>query len=106
MTVVPKHTRHEIFFWSGYRDSNPRPRPWRGRALPAELYPLGCETNRAPIGTGVSRQLVKERSDVHRTSVCLGGAPRAGPTTNPENEKTNKKARILAESGPRHEFEI
>ena len=23
--------------WSGRRDSNPRPRPWQGRALPAEL---------------------------------------------------------------------
>ncbi len=24
-------------FWSERRDSNPRPRPWQGRALPAEL---------------------------------------------------------------------
>ena len=27
--------------WSGKRDSNSRPRPWQGRALPAELFPLG-----------------------------------------------------------------
>lgn len=26
--------------WSGKRDSNSRPRPWQGRALPAELFPL------------------------------------------------------------------
>ena len=26
--------------WSGKRDSNPRPRPWQGRALPTELFPL------------------------------------------------------------------
>ncbi len=25
--------------WSGKRDSNSRPRPWQGRALPAELFP-------------------------------------------------------------------
>ncbi len=25
---------------SGRRDSNPRPRPWQGRALPTELLPL------------------------------------------------------------------
>ncbi len=25
--------------WSGKRDSNPRPRPWQGRALPTELFP-------------------------------------------------------------------
>ena len=24
---------------SGKRDSNPRPRPWQGRALPTELFP-------------------------------------------------------------------
>ena len=29
-------------FWSGKRDSNSRPRPWQGRALPTELFPLGC----------------------------------------------------------------
>ena len=28
--------------WSGKRDSNSRPRPWQGRALPTELFPL-CE---------------------------------------------------------------
>ena len=26
--------------WSGKRDSDPRPRPWQGRALPTELFPL------------------------------------------------------------------
>ena len=27
------------FFMSGRRDSNPRPQPWQGCALPAELLP-------------------------------------------------------------------
>ena len=27
-------------FWSGLRDSNPRPSPWQGDALPTELNPL------------------------------------------------------------------
>ena len=27
--------------WSGKRGSNSRPRPWQGRALPTELFPLG-----------------------------------------------------------------
>jgi hypothetical protein len=26
-------------YWSGKRDSNSRPRPWQGRALPTELFP-------------------------------------------------------------------
>ena len=33
--------RFELFkIWSGKRDSNSRPRPWQGRALPTELFPL------------------------------------------------------------------
>src|SRR5579884_2251469 len=28
--------------WSGKRDSNPRPRAWKARALPTELFPLSC----------------------------------------------------------------
>ena len=30
----------EMKNWSGKRDSNSRPRPWQGRALPTELFPL------------------------------------------------------------------
>lgn len=38
--------------WSGGRGSNPRPRPWQGRALPTELpphhyYAILCFTNRS-----------------------------------------------------------
>ncbi len=28
-----------FILWSGKRDSNSRPRPWQGRALPTELFP-------------------------------------------------------------------
>lgn len=28
--------------WCGYRDSNPGPRPWQGRALTTELHPHEC----------------------------------------------------------------
>ncbi len=35
-----KPRRTEVFRnWSGKRDSNSRPRPWQGRALPTELFP-------------------------------------------------------------------
>ncbi len=35
-----KSNRKAAFFcWSGKRDSNSRPRPWQGRALPTELLP-------------------------------------------------------------------
>ena len=33
------NSRLSHFAWSGKRDSNPRPRPWQGRALPTELFP-------------------------------------------------------------------
>ena len=39
--------------WSGKRDSNSRPRPWQGRALPTELFPqMFKERSR---GTGMQR---------------------------------------------------
>ena len=31
-----------LLFSSGKRDSDPRPRPWQGRALPTELFPRGA----------------------------------------------------------------
>ncbi len=37
--IIKKVPSRDFIFWSGKRDSNPRPRPWQGRALPAELLP-------------------------------------------------------------------
>ena len=37
----PRRTEVWTEIWSGKRDSNSRPRPWQGRALPTELFPLG-----------------------------------------------------------------
>ncbi len=37
----PQHLSILRFFLSGKRDSNSRPRPWQGRALPTELFPRG-----------------------------------------------------------------
>jgi hypothetical protein len=31
--------------WSGKRDSNSRPQPWQGCALPTELFPLGMHAD-------------------------------------------------------------
>ena len=48
-------------FWSGRRDSNPRPRPWQGRALPLSytrvrmVAAIGAPDHRAPMPKG--RQL-------------------------------------------------
>ena len=38
---APKQKRPALLrgVWSGKRDSNSRPRPWQGRALPTELFP-------------------------------------------------------------------
>ena len=38
-----KTSRFGGFFWSERRDSNSRPRPWQGRALPTELLSQGCK---------------------------------------------------------------
>ena len=50
--------------WSGKRDSNSRPRPWQGRALPTELFPQkifkclrGCHDNSANGTAKIRRKL-------------------------------------------------
>ena len=37
--TYPHLTRY-VKEWSGKRDSDPRPQPWQGCALPTELFPL------------------------------------------------------------------
>src|SRR3546814_5156931 len=37
--------------WSGKRDSNSRPRPWQGRALPTELFPRRKRNSTFTFGT-------------------------------------------------------
>src|SRR4026208_2271342 len=37
--VPPANRPHRPTFESGKRDSNPRPQPWQGCALPTELFP-------------------------------------------------------------------
>jgi Phage integrase family len=41
--------------WSGRRDSNPRPSPWQGDALPAEPRPRGMITLASPAGAATNR---------------------------------------------------
>ena len=45
---------HSEQIWSGKRDSNSRPRPWQGRALPTELFPqnLCCRNDEFSVVTG------------------------------------------------------
>jgi hypothetical protein len=42
--------RSEAKKWSGRRDSNPRPSPWQGDALPTEPLPLGGLRNAGIVG--------------------------------------------------------
>ena len=39
-----------ILNWSGKRDSNSRPQPWQGCALPTELFPL-CITRKLVLAS-------------------------------------------------------
>ena len=39
-------------FWSGRRDSNPRPQPWQGCALPAEPRPRGASDDSRRLRSG------------------------------------------------------
>jgi hypothetical protein len=44
----PKRAADLHFLWSGRRDSNPRPPPWQGGALPAEPRPRGTHSTKPP----------------------------------------------------------
>lgn len=99
VAVVPKHTRHEM---SG-ADTGVRTRGLdHGVVALCQLsyIRLGARCRRQKAHR-ISRQLVKEQSGVHRTAVRPGGA-QVGQAGRPAG---NKKARILSEPGPRHEFE-
>ena len=61
---------------SGKRDSNSRPRPWQGRALPTELLPHcfsqnGCKDRKFPVAT----QLFKEKLTSSPHTTCFINAP-------------------------------
>lgn len=42
---IPPLGQNALKKWSGKRGSNSRPRPWQGRALPTELFPLKNATD-------------------------------------------------------------
>src|SRR3974390_3640440 len=57
-------------YWSGRRDSNPRPRPWQGRALPLsytrirEIFGRSYSQNTGPIATTVKSGLLTTPGDL------------------------------------------
>src|SRR6185503_3577869 len=57
--------------WSGKRDSNPRPRPWQGRALPTELFPQSARTDEGEYAKGIrpSTAPPARRLDAERVAV-------------------------------------
>ena len=73
--------------WSGRRVSNSWPRPWRGRALPAELHPQRCKTNHRPVPRSTCGKLLKSG---HRGRWCdpsIAGLCRCAGRLRSKNEK-------------------
>src|ERR1051326_4068602 len=73
-------------YWSGRRDSNPRPRPWQGRALPLSYTRIRwVQAARPPAPVPIAKRLrtLQPRSDMALTRgkfVQNGGlAPRSDP---------------------------
>jgi hypothetical protein len=88
--------------WSGSRGLNSWPRPWQGRALPAELHPRGAEGKADQHRSGFGGELLKSGAASHegrrcRPRACMGarGCRAAG-----ESIVKKQEARILAETGP------
>src|SRR2546422_2495501 len=48
-TAPPRVAYPTFRLESGKRDSNPRPQPWQGCALPTELFPRAAKSNLKPV---------------------------------------------------------
>ncbi len=59
----------DMIFWSGKRDSNSRPQPWQGCALPTELFP-----RRAPAPKKPRRNCRAKPAGVKKNSGALAPA--------------------------------
>src|SRR5690348_5630354 len=80
--------------WSGKRDSNSRPRPWQGRALPTELFPREPVMITQP-GRQSSRSL-KRTQEPHQSVASEGRLRVAGAQ---EPQCTRQYMRIPSTAG-------
>src|SRR5206468_8886453 len=53
--------------WSGKRDSNARPQPWQGCALPTELFPRAAKYIGKSLGEQLFRLAMSLKSVTQRT---------------------------------------
>src|SRR4029453_18309124 len=67
-------------FWSGRRDSNPRPSPWQGDALPTEPRPRGRHNLSNPVLAAHQPQDPRqdyEPASARSSNAAAGGAKRS-----------------------------
>jgi hypothetical protein len=77
--------------WSGKRDSNSRPRPWQGRALPTELFPRGT-AHITDCPTGVNPRIRRRGSDWGGPSAAREGSARL---------RAHRQSRTISSGWPR-----
>ena len=69
-------TASGFVFWSGKRDSNSRPQPWQGCALPAELFPRKRRTFYwISILCQAIRFISLQKKWFHPITLCTNPAP-------------------------------
>jgi hypothetical protein len=66
--------------WSGKRDSNSRPQPWQGCALPTELFPHSSKYCKQGLGT-VNPIIGRLFSSARYADVSVPARPRVGTST-------------------------
>ncbi len=101
--------------WSGRRDSNPRPSPWQGDALPTEPLPL--EKIRPPVGGAESQDRTGDTAIFSRVLYQLsylgpmanqavgcpsagGTIPRASKDHSSERQRSSRRAHASRRSSP------
>ncbi len=87
----------QCYVWSGKRDSNSRPRPWQGRALPTELFPrLGVAhfiESRSPVNPLIQKSFI---SFPHRSSGVARRRADIGPWTTRSDRRRSSVKRSRA----------
>ncbi len=79
--------------WSGKRDSNPRPRPWQGRALPTELFP-----HYRHLTHGESGRIADPSGPVNRPAGTHRGCARTANRCPPETLRRRRSGKACPPS--------
>ena len=92
--------RSSLLLWSGKRDSDPRPQPWQGCALPTELFPHDVSLNASAKVTKISESPNFSRTNPYFLSPHPAVAPPLAAQTGKQKLPSPATADQIAHAFP------